>query len=161
MSKKRNRQLKLVTLSLILFLVLLGIILFQSSSPMRKAKNQAIKISEEVANISKVEDFYWFTRDKTYFTVVGTDDKNEEKIVLLPQDGSEALVMNQKDGLTGDDAIQVVLDTKETKKIKKISLGMYDKKPVWEVVAIAKDNSLSYYLIDFKEGKMTNKMTDI
>lgn len=161
MSKKRNRQLKLVTLSLILFLVLLGIILFQSSSPMRKAKNQAIKISEEVANISKVEDFYWFTRDKTYFTVVGTDDKNEGKIVLLPQDGSEALVMNQKDGLTGDDAIQVVLDTKETKKIKKISLGMYDKKPVWEVVAIAKDNSLSYYLIDFKEGKMTNKMTDI
>lgn len=161
MSKKRNRQLKLVTLSLILFLVLLGIILFQSSSPMRKAKNQAIKISEEVANISKVEDFYWFTRDKTYFTVVGTDDKNEEKIVLLPQDGSEALVMNQKDGLTGDDAIQVVLDTKETKKIKKISLGMYDKKPVWEVVATAKDNSLSYYLIDFKEGKMTNKMTDI
>lgn len=161
MSKKRNRQLKLVTLSLILFLVLLGIILFQSSSPMRKAKNQAIKISEEVANISKVEDFYWFTRDKTYFTVVGTDDKNEGKIVLLPQDGSEALVMNQKDGLTGDDAIQVVLDTKETKKIKKISLGMYDKKPVWEVVATAKDNSLSYYLIDFKEGKMTNKMTDI
>ncbi|SLM86313.1 hypothetical protein FM121_09500 [Vagococcus fluvialis bH819] len=128
---------------------------------MRKAKNQAIKISEEVANISKVENFYWFTRDRTYFTVVGTDDKNESKVVLLPQDGSEALVMNQKDGLTGDDAIQVVLDTKETKKIKKISLGMYDKKPVWEVVATAKDNSLSYYLIDFKEGKITNKMTDL
>ncbi|HCM88965.1 MULTISPECIES: DUF5590 domain-containing protein [Vagococcus] len=161
MSKKRNRQLKLVTLSLILFLILMGIILFQSSSPMRKAKNQAIKISEEVANISKVENFYWFTRDRTYFTVVGTDDKNESKVVLLPQDGSEALVMNQKDGLTGDDAIQVVLDTKETKKIKKISLGMYDKKPVWEVVATAKDNSLSYYLIDFKEGKITNKMTDL
>ncbi|MGX7025983.1 cell wall elongation regulator TseB-like domain-containing protein [Vagococcus hydrophili] len=161
MSRKRNRQLKIITVSLILFLVLIGIILFQSSSPMRKAKGQAIKISEEVANITEVKDFYWFTRDKTYFTVVGLNDKNEAKIVLLPQDGSEALVMNEKDGINADDAIQVVLDTKETKKIKKVSLGMYDKKPVWEVVATAKDNSLTYYLVDFKEGKITNKMTDL
>lgn len=160
-SRKRNQQLKIFGSILILMIVLVGVILFQSASPMRKAKSQAIKISKNIANISEVDEFYWFTRDKTYFTVVGLDNKNVEKIVFLPQDGSEAVIMSQKDGITNDEAIKKVLDMKKTKKINKVSLGMYKEKAVWEVVADSIENGLDYYLIDFKSGEIVNEINQV
>lgn len=161
MNRKRNQQLKIIGTVLILTIVLVGVVLFQSASPMRKAKKQAVKISKEVANISEVEDFYWFTREKTYFTVVGVDNKNVEKIVFLPQDGSEAVVMNQKDGISNDEAIKKVLAKKETKKINKVSLGLYENKPVWEVAADSNESGLNYYLVDFKSGEIVNTLNQV
>ncbi len=142
-------------------IILVGVILFQSASPMRKAKSQAIKISKNIANISEVEDFYWFTREKTYFTVVGVDKQNVEKVVFLPQDGTEAVVMNQSEGITNDDAIKKVLGKKETKRIKKTSLGMYEGVAVWEVVADSIDSGINYYLVDFKSGKIISDIKHI
>lgn len=161
MNKKSNRQLKIIGLVLILSVVLVSIVLTQSASPMRKAKKQSIKISKEVANINNVDDFYWFTRDKTYFTVLGTDDNNTGKVVFLPEDGTEAVVMNQADGINDQEAIQKVLDLKETKKIKKISLGLYDNQAVWEVVADNLDYGINYYLVAFKDGEIINKVTNL
>ena len=159
MNKKSNRQLKIIGLVLILTVVLISIVLIQSASPMRKAKKQGIEISKEVAGIETVQDFYWFTREKTYFTVLGITDKDQEKIVFLPQDGTEAIVMNQKDGIDDKEAIQKVLDLKETRKIKKVSLGFQDNRAVWEVVADSNDNRLTYYLVDFKDGEIINKIS--
>lgn len=161
MNRKRNQQLKIFSSILILMIILVGVILFQSASPMRKAKSQAIKISKNIANISEVEDFYWFTREKTYFTVVGVDKQNVEKVVFLPQDGTEAVVMNQSEGITNDDAIKKVLGKKETKRIKKTSLGMYEGVAVWEVVADSIDSGINYYLVDFKSGKIISDIKHI
>ena len=158
MNKRSNRQVKILGLILILAVVLISLVLFQSASPMRKAKKEGIKIAQSVADIQQVDEFYWFTREKTYFTVVGKDKNQVEKVVFLPQDGSEALVMEQKEGLTDKEAIQKVLDLKETSKIKKVSLGIYDNKPTWEIVAKSKDGGIVYYLIDFKNGDVIKKI---
>lgn len=159
MNKKSNRQLKIIGLVLILTVVLISIVLVQSSSPMRKAKKQGIEVARKVADIEYVEDFYWFTREDTYFTVLGIDKNNNEKVVFLPQDGSEAVVMNQKDGIDDKEAVQKVLDLKETRKIKKVSLGLYEKKPVWEIVANGNENGINYYLVDFNDGEIINKIS--
>ena len=126
--RKSNRQLKIIGLVLILTVVLVSIVLIQSASPMRQAKKQGVALSREVAGIEEVTDFYWFTRDKTYFTVVGNDEKNVGKIVFLPQDGEEAVIMNQSDGIDDTTAIQNVLDLKETKKLiyKNKKIGYVD-----------------------------------
>lgn len=158
MNKRSNRQVKILGLILILAVVLISLVLFQSASPMRKAKKEGIKIAQSVADIQQVDEFYWFTREKTYFTIVGEDKNQVEKVVFLPQDGSEALVMEQKEGLTDKEAIQKVLDLKETSKIKKVSLGIYDNKPTWEIVAKSKDGGIVYYLIDFKNGDVIKKI---
>ena len=158
MNKRSNRQVKILGLILILAVVLISLVLFQSASPMRKAKKEGIKIAQSVADIQQVDEFYWFTREKTYFTVVGEDKNQVEKVVFLPQDGSEALVMEQKEGLTDKESIQKVLDLKETSKIKKVSLGIYDNKPTWEIVAKSKDGGIVYYLIDFKNGDVIKKI---
>ena len=158
MNKRSNRQVKILGLILILAVVLISLVLFQSASPMRKAKKEGIKIAQSVADIQQVDEFYWFTREKTYFTVVGEDKNQVEKVVFLPQDGSEALVMEQKEGLTDKEAIQKVLDLKETSKIKKVSVGIYDNKPTWEIVAKSKDGGIVYYLIDFKNGDVIKKI---
>ena len=159
MSKRNNRQLKIIGLVLILTVLLISLVLFQSASPMRKAKKEGFKIAQEVANVQSVDDFYWFTREKTYFTVVGKNSDQVEKAVFLTQDGTEALVMDMEEGLTDKEAIQKVLDLKETSKIKKISLGIFEEKPSWEVVAKSKDHQIVYYLVDFKTGEIVKKIS--
>lgn len=156
MNRKSNRQLKIIGLVLILTIVLISLVLVQSASPMRKAKRQGINISKEIANIQTVDDFYWFTREKTYFTVVGVDNENTSKVVFIPQDGTEAIVMNSDKGVASNEAVQKVLDLKETKKIKKVSLGIYENQPVWEVVAANNDHGINYYLIDFVKGDIVD-----
>lgn len=158
-NRKSNRQLKIIGLVLILTVLLISIVLFQSTSPMRKAKKQGIKISKEIANIETVADFYWFTREKTYFTVVGKDTSDTEKVVFIPQDGTEAVVMNADKGIKSSEAVQKVLDLKETKKIKKVSLGLYNGQPVWEVVGGNSNGGSNYYLVDFNKGDIINAIT--
>jgi uncharacterized protein YpmB len=67
--------------------------------------------------------------------------------------------MNADKGIESSEAVQKVLDLKETKKIKKVSLGLYDKKPVWEVVADSIDQGIKYYLIDFNQGEIVNTIS--
>ena len=52
-------------------------------------------------------------------------------------------------------------DLKETKKIKKISLGLYKNEAVWEVVANSNQGGINYYLVSFKDGKILNTIKDI
>lgn len=155
---KQAKQLKFLALFLILTLSLMIIIIVQSNAPMHRAKKQATQIAKDIAKIERTDEFYWFTRDKTYFTVIGQDDKNQTKVVFIPQDGSEAVIIDQKNGVTDSTAIQEVLDTNETTRIKKISLGMIDNKAVWEVVAESKSHTLNYYLVDFKEGHIVETL---
>lgn len=161
MRRKKEKQLKRMTIFLVLMIVLVGIILVQATSPERSAKKQATKIAKEISGIKTVDEFYWFNREETSYTVVGRDADNQGIITIIPEDGTEALIIYSNEGLSDRDAVQAVLDLNETKSISKITLGMYDNKPVWEISAKSKENRLSYYLVDFKTGEIINKLTNL
>ena len=149
---RRGNGIKVLAIGLMLALIFITTILVQSISPVTKAKKQAKAVANSIAGVERVDDFYWFIREKTYFTIIGRDGNNESKIVLIPEDGSEAVVMNASEGLTEKEAIVKVLETKEVKRVKKINLGMVKGEPVWEVTAVGNSDPLSYYLVDFKSG---------
>ncbi|RHH66534.1 peptidase [Vagococcus sp. AM17-17] len=153
-SMRENRVIKYLTITLIAIIVIISVIMYQSTATYRSTKRQAVEIAKNLGHINKVDEFYWFTRQENTYSVVGKDDKNEEKIVMIPENGKEALVVYANKGINQDDAIQAVLDTKETKKIKKVSLGLFKDEPVWEITAESKDNHLVYYLVDFYSGKI-------
>ena len=44
---------------------------------MQQAKREAVQMAEKYADLKTVDQFYWFNRDKTYFTVTGESNSGE------------------------------------------------------------------------------------
>lgn len=144
-----------------LLIILSVLIISQALKPVNRVKKASVKIARDVADIKRVDDFYWFNRGENYYTVIGSNSKGEKKVVFIPQDGSEALVMDQSQGVSEEEVIQSMLDVDEVKRIRKLSLGVHDKEPVWEVVVTNQSNQIDYYLINFETGNISQTLKNI
>lgn len=150
------------------FGILAGVILLfsvifyvRSNRPMAKAEKEAVAIARKYADFDQVDQFYWYTREETYFGLTGTNKKGQEIVVIIPKSGEKVTVFNQSDGLTEAKALRKVIDTYKPADIIKITLGMYKDEPVWEVTARNKDDLLNYYLISFKTGEPVKVIENI
>ncbi|WP_314059758.1 DUF5590 domain-containing protein [uncultured Vagococcus sp.] len=153
----------LIGVSLILATLIFSSIFFfvRANRPMSRAKKEAIEIAREHTDLERVDRFYWYTREESYFTLVGTDAKDKGIIVIIPQSGSKVTVLNQEDGLTEEEALQKVYEAENPNKVIKMNLGMHEGQPTWEVVAENAENSLDYYLVDFKTGEIVSSIKNI
>ncbi|KFN90534.1 DUF5590 domain-containing protein [Tetragenococcus muriaticus] len=149
----------------LLFIIFFSIIFYiRASRPMRQARQEAEEIAEEYANIDTVDDFYWFTREETYFTVMGRDEDDRALAVIVPQSGDRVTVEEQSEGLSEQEARQAVLQEHENETVEKASLGMVDDTPVWEVVTTDDNEDTvgsNYYLLQFQDGEEVKTLRDI
>lgn len=166
MNKADQKERKKVIVLLTMIVVLLAIILFssifyiRSSRPMRQAKKEAIAYAEKYADIETVDKFYWFTRDKTYFTILGQDKNGQDLVVIIPKSGEKVMVYPQSEGITEDKARSLVAQNHSGESFQKASLGLYDDTPVWEIVTKT-DQGLNYYLLQFKGGEEVKAITNV
>ncbi len=68
----------LSAITVLLVVILFALILISVLRPMRQARNEAIEITEVYTDLAEVEQFYWFTREETSFSIVGKDTNNNE-----------------------------------------------------------------------------------
>uniref|UniRef100_UPI002477D708 cell wall elongation regulator TseB-like domain-containing protein n=1 Tax=Enterococcus faecalis TaxID=1351 RepID=UPI002477D708 len=113
------------------------------------------------ANLETVDKFYWFTRKNTYFTLTGKNDKGTDIVVIVPKSGEKVTVLNQKDGQTEQQITDVVAKAHPDESVMKATLGLYDKRPAWEVVTENDQGVLTYYLMSFDKGEEINVVKDI
>lgn len=153
---KRDRKINGIVFSLILFLILLlvlGAIYFiRATRPQRQAKAEAIAVAHNYANVTDVENFYWFTWGETYFSVLGKDSENNEVAVIIPQSGENIRVVNQSDGYTENEICSIVQQDYGNPAIIRANLGIHQDQVVWEVVTRDANHKIVYYLLDFATG---------
>lgn len=138
---------------LLVIIVMITIFYIRSTHPRTQAKREATEIAKEYAHLETVDNFYWFTRKETYFSVTGKDDKGESLVVIIPKSGEKVTVLNQKDGVEEGHIRQIIETDYKEKDIQKISLGLYNDKPTWEVITKNDDGSLNYYLLSFEKAE--------
>lgn len=138
----------------VLVLLIIGVAFsfWKCSRPVNQAEEEATTIAKKYADLSQVDDFYWFKRDKSSFTVMGKDKAGKEVVVFIPESGDKVTVMNKKDGLSEAEAKSIIHQEAPNETITKASLGLYKEQPAWEVVTKDKLGKLSYYLMAFKDG---------
>ncbi|WP_430609535.1 DUF5590 domain-containing protein [Enterococcus sp. DIV0876] len=165
--KTKDKEQRRVVILLIAITTLLVLIIFSSifylraSRPMRQARNEAIAIAEEYTDLAEVDQFYWFTRETTSFSIVGKDKNEKEIVVIIPKSGEKVTVYNQEDGLTEAQAKQAIKEAHPEQTIQKATLGLFEDTPTWEIMTKDSEGTLSYFLIDFKDGKEINTITNI
>lgn len=154
-----------VLLGLIVFLLaviaICSMIYIRAQKPEHQAKTEAIAMAEKYADLEVPDKFYWFNREKTYFTVTGKDKHDRNVVVIIPKSGDAVKIYPAADGLTEAEAYEKVKEQHPDQPFKKASIGMYEDKPVWEIVTESKDDSLNYYLLSFEDGKEVKAVHNI
>lgn len=158
--KKYRNQVILYGVAAILFLVLLFSVIFytRANRPMSQAQKEAEAIAQKYAKLSETDKFYWFTREQTYFSLLGKNDKGQEIAVIIPKSGDKVTLLSQKDGISELDARSMVKNTYPEENVQKAELGIYKDQPVWEVVTKNQTGELNYYLLTFKDGEEVSKI---
>lgn len=151
----------------ILIVVLLALIIgfvtvmYRSNRPRAQAEEEATAIAKKYTDLEEVSDFYWFTREKTYFSLLGEDKNGNEIAVIVPKDGNKVTVLNQKAGLSEQAALQSVAKAYPKEKVKQAKLGIYQEAPVWEVSTTADSGKVNYVLVSFDKGEEIKRVSDI
>lgn len=158
---KKNKLLLAIITFLLVFLLVLSMVYIRATHTERRAKTESIKIAKEYAKLNIVDDFYWFKRQETYFTVLGSTVDGEQKIVIIPKKTGKIMILNAKDGLSEQEIREKIKNDYQENAIQGISLGLYDGKPSWEVVTQGIDKSLTYYLFAFSDGQEIKIIADI
>ncbi|MGM9904019.1 hypothetical protein A5844_000726 [Enterococcus sp. 10A9_DIV0425] len=159
MNKKTEKEktINYILLGLIIFLltviVFSSIFYLRSSRPMSQAKKEATALAEQYADLKEVDRFYWFTREETYFSLTGKNDKGQNIVVIIPKSGDKIKVLDQTKGLTEKQAKQEIAKAHPEVQFEKVSLGMYKDQPVWEITSKDSENRLNYYLLSFETGE--------
>ena len=101
-TKDKEQRRVMILLGAIVFLLIViifsSIFYIRSTRPMRQARNEAIEIAQKYTDLKEVDQFYWFNRQASSFSLVGTDDKDasgELHYYLLGfKDGKEINAIN-------------------------------------------------------------------
>lgn len=149
----------------ILLVILVGATLvtaffYHMSAPVRKERKETIALAKKYADLEVPRHFYWYNRDETYYTITGENDDHQDIIVTVPREGNKIRVLNQKDGITRNEALAVVQKKYHPYDIIKLNFGYFDNTPVWEVTVKNKNKTLSYYTLKFSNGKVMNTVKD-
>lgn len=151
--RRLNRWLLGIVTVLLIIIVAAAMIFIRSNRPMQQAKREAVQMAEKYADLKTVDQFYWFNREKTYFTVTGENHDGQSIIVIVPKSGEKIRVLNQKDGLTEEQAKESFEGTHPDLMIEKTNLGIYKDQTAWEITAKDEQGKIYYYLLAFNDGK--------
>ncbi len=153
----------LITLAIVMSVVLVCSItlLLISQDPIKKAEKETIAIAKESAGLVKVTDFYWYNRDKTYFSVSGVNEADEEIMVIVAKDGGATTVLNQDEFITEQQAKTLTREDKGAVDILEARIGLDGETPIWEITYKQENGRLGYYVLTAKSGKWVSDIENI
>ena len=83
---------------------------FYSSANHDKTVSQTrvTALAKSKANLTTVSNFFIYNQERTYYSVAGVNNKNQQLLVIVPANSNHVTVLKQSSGITGREAIQVV-----------------------------------------------------
>ena len=156
---RRALRNSLIVVVILLVLGLWGV--HHALSPMKKAEQQSVTLAKKYAGLTNQTGFYWTNLNKTYYTVAGTNKKNQPIYVIVPQKGGQLRVLKQSEGLSRNTVLKRTWANKNPKKVLQAALGVFNNKPAWYVNYINQKGQLCYDTLNFKTGKSLQSIDNI
>lgn len=126
----------------------------QAIKPVKSAREIAESIAKKETDMKKMDSFQLYNGKESYYILEGKNDDNEEIIVWINVQTHQVTQKLKKDGLTKQEALNILLSKQTPEKINTILLGMYDGLPVWEIYSHTDEDSINYHWIDFETGEI-------
>lgn len=136
-------------------------IYFKAVGPLKEAQEQAVHKAKTEAGIVSVDEVYVYNGSETSYAVTGINNQKEEIVVFIPEKAGNIIVKKANEGITKNQAIQIVQQEKHPQKIVSVRLGMEKQVPLWEVHYVSEKSKLNYYYIDYKTGEWLKKIENL
>lgn len=122
----------------------------KTSDRLQDQMAQARKIALSHSSITTIETESFFHGTEAYLSFIGKDQGGQELAVLVAEADDQVYAYPLKEGISQKKAKAIV---KEESKdaIDRVTFGRFKGKPIWEV-----KSGRSYYVVDFKTGKVTS-----
>lgn len=161
--QKKTYRTALITLLVIILIVVINVygVLGRSVQPINKANREYSALVVNAKKLTKVEHFYWSSRDQTYYTFIGKNQRHQETGVIVEKQSKKMVTIAMKDGLSYDAVKQLIVNKYAPKKITNIGMGIYKKVPVWEVKFIDQDDNLNFITVQFENGKIVRTINNL
>ncbi|MEZ7790067.1 cell wall elongation regulator TseB-like domain-containing protein [Niallia circulans] len=126
----------------------------QAMKPVKSAREVAENIAKKEADLKEVDSFQLYNGKEAYYILEGKNDDNKDIIVWINEKSHKVTEKLKKDGLTKQEALNILLSKQTPEKVNHVCLGMYDGIPVWEIYSHTDKDSINYYWIDFETGEI-------
>lgn len=143
---------------ILIFGVLLVVVLFTLTVYKQIQNNKTEGFSEAIdramveTSLVEVNETSTYSRNESYTVIDGIDEDGEQIYVFVPEESGEVSDIDAEDGITAEDAIQIVEKDQKVSKILSTQVGIENEKPLWEITYLDENESLVYYYLDFKTG---------
>lgn len=121
----------------------------KTSDRLQDQMAQARKIALSHSSIATIETESFFHGKEAYLSFIGKDQEGQELAVLVAEADDQVYTYPLKEGISQKKAKAIVKE-KSKDAIDRVTLGRFKGKPIWEV-----KTGSSYYVVDFKTGKVT------
>lgn len=134
---------------------------FTAEAPKKAAEQWAVPLAEKKAGLREIDDFHLYNGVESVAVIEGKNKSGEKIIVWIPEKKKNVIVLKAKDGLTKQQAIKKVEDSKGPIRIVSVRLGMEKNIPFWEIYYLSDNNLINYYYIHFQTGEWLKKIENL
>ena len=156
-----KKWLFILILFILIIVAIFSKIYITAVEPVKTAENKAVAFAEKKVDISEVDDFHIYHGLETVDVIECKNKQGEKIIIWIPEKSKQMVVKKAKDGLSKEDAIRKLKDSKNPKKIISVRLGMEKNIPLWEIYYISNNNLINYYYIHFETGEWLKKIENL
>ncbi|MDN6432369.1 MAG: hypothetical protein L0K22_00815, partial [Lacticaseibacillus paracasei] len=87
--------------------------------------------------------------------------KNQAVYVVIQEKTGKVNILNQKSGITRQQALQQINQSASPKKILNASLGKRGSEFVWDIGYLSKSGKLNYVTYSFRSGEQLNAIKNL
>lgn len=114
--------------------------------------SEAIERALEESSLVEVNDTSTYSRNESYVVINGIDEEDNQLYVFVPDEDGEITEVEVEDGISEEQAINIVEKEQNVSEILSTQVGIENGKPLWEITFLDEEESLAYYYLDFKTG---------
>ncbi len=155
---------KWIIISIIAAAILIGAaakVYIASTEPVKAASEKAFERAKEETALERMDSFTLYHGQETFYVLQGQDKAGTKLIVWVPEKKGKPVVKNAKDGISKQEAIDIVKREKQPKEIISAKLGMEKGFPLWEVYYRSNGGLINYYYIHFETGEMLKRIENL
>lgn len=155
---------KWIIFIVVFILIIAGVFIkvyLSAVAPVKSAEEKAIALAEKKVHLSKIDDFHLYHGNETVDVIEGKNKKGEKIIVWIPEKTKKVIVKKADSGLTKQQAVLKLEQSKNPKKIVSVRLGMEKNIPFWEIYYLSDNNLINYYYIHFQTGEWLKKIENL
>ncbi len=146
---------------IIVFIICSTVIYVNAVDPLKSAEEKAVRIAKQETSLTEVDNFNLYNGEESFSVLQGKDKNGTKLIVWVPEKEGRLVVKKATDGITRQEAIEIVSGELASDTINSVKLGMEKGIPLWEVHTRTSDHLLNYYSLEFESGEWLKKIENL